>query len=43
MDYRGFFIDEDMVLGGYTVQYCGDEIFFDTIDEAKSFIDEVVW
>ena len=24
-----------------TVVYCGDEIVFDTVDEAKQFIDEI--
>lgn len=42
MNYKGFYIDGDMVPGGYTVQYCGDEIFFGSIDEAKAFIDEIV-
>lgn len=24
-----------------TVQYCGDDIVFDTVDEAKAFIDDL--
>ena len=26
---------------GYTVCYCGDEVFFTTVEEAKKFIEEV--
>ena len=25
----------------YTVQYCGDDVWFKTLEEAKSFIDEI--
>lgn len=41
MEYKGYYIDADMVPGGYTVEYCGDEVFFKTVDEAKTFIDEI--
>lgn len=27
--------------GEYTVQYMGDDIFFDTEEEAKQFIEEI--
>lgn len=37
--YKGYEIE---VFGsGYTVFYEGDEIFFDTQEDAKAFIDEV--
>ena len=26
---------------GFTVQFCGDEVIHKSIDEAKSFIDEI--
>ena len=40
--YKGYGIDyyvtyPDLI----TVQYCGDDVIFQTIDEAKAFIDEV--
>lgn len=38
MVYKGYEIEDFMT--GYTVFYNGDEIYFDTIDEAKAFIDE---
>ena len=39
MEYRGYTIEE--LFGGYTVFYHGDEIFFETLDGAKEFIDEL--
>ena len=37
--YKGYEIDE---FGeGFTVFYCGDEIYFETFNEAKEFIDEL--
>ena len=39
MEYRGYTIEE--LFGGYTVFYHGDEIYFDTLDGAKEFIDEL--
>lgn len=41
MNYKGYYIDGDLLEGGVTVFYCGDEIFFDTVDEAKAFIEEI--
>ena len=40
IEYKGYDIE---CLGddSYNVFYCGDEIFFDTLEEAKEFIDEV--
>ena len=41
-EYRGFYIEFNFYGSGeYTVQYCGDDMWFDTLDEAKAFIDEV--
>ena len=42
IEYKGYYIE----LGFYkeddiTVQYCGDDITFPTIREAKEFIDEL--
>lgn len=37
--YKNTPIDYD-TLGFYTVLYCSDEIVFDTVEEAKKFIDE---
>jgi hypothetical protein len=36
--YKGYEIEA--FGSGYTVFFCGDEIYFDTEDEAKAFIDE---
>lgn len=40
MNYKGFDIDDSMY-GMITVQYCGDDVAFDSIEEAEHFIDEV--
>lgn len=40
MNYKGFHIDDSMY-GLITVQYCGDDLVFDSMEEAKQFIDEV--
>lgn len=42
MEYKGFYIEFNIYGGNeYTVQYCGDDIIFDTEEEAKGFIEEV--
>ena len=38
--YKDYGIEYDDS-GYWTVQYCGDEIIFDTVDNAKEFIDEI--
>ncbi len=38
-NYRGYVIEP--FLNGYTVGHCGDEVFFDTEDKARAFIDEI--
>lgn len=42
MLYRGFEIDNSMIPGMYTVWYCGDEVVFDSVEDAKAFIDDLV-
>jgi len=39
MVYKGYEIET--FSNGYTVFYHGDEVYFDTIEQAKAFIDEV--
>lgn len=41
MMYKEHEIDDTMIPGFYTVVYCGDEIVFETVEEAKKFIDEL--
>ena len=38
-NYNGYSITK--CLGGYTVTYNGEEIYFDTMSEAKNFIDSL--
>lgn len=41
-EYKGYYIEKDLLGGSfYTVQYCGDDVVFSTVAEAKKFIDEV--
>lgn len=39
MEYKNYFIENFMK--GFTVFYMGDELFFDTIESAKEFIDSL--
>lgn len=39
-NYKGYEIDNSFG-DFYTVLYCGDEVAFNTIEEAKEFIDEI--
>ena len=42
MIYKEYGIDFDIYgTGEYSVQYCGDDYLFKTIDEAKAFIDSL--
>ena len=42
MEYKGLVIEFNIYgAGEYTVQYCGDDILFDSEQEAKEFIEEV--
>lgn len=39
-EYKGYYIEYNFYgEGEYTVQVCGDDVWFKTIEEAKSFID----
>ena len=41
-EYKGCYIEFDFYGNNeYSVQYCGDDIVFDTEEEAKAFIDEI--
>lgn len=40
MEYKGYYIECNFYgHGEFTVQYCGDDVFFRTEKEAKNFID----
>ena len=40
--YKGYGIDYNVYgYKEYSVQYCGDDYLFDTVEEAKEFIDEI--
>lgn len=42
-EYKGFYIEKNIYgMGEYSVQYCGDDIIFDDVNDAKDFIDSVV-
>lgn len=42
-EYNGYWISHNIYgMGEYTVQYQGDDIIFNTAEEAKDFIDTVV-
>ena len=41
IEYRGLFIDEDVTYPGLvSVQFFGDDLIFNTVEEAKQWIDE---
>lgn len=41
-EYRGYYIERNIYgHGEYSVEYCGDDVIFDTEEQAKAFIDEV--
>lgn len=41
-EYKGYGIDYNFYgMNEYTVQYCGDDIEFTTLEDAKQFIDEI--
>lgn len=42
MLYGGYYIEYNFYgENEYSVQYCGDDILFKTLEEAKEFIDEI--
>lgn len=43
IEYKGYYIEIGCYGGDdITVQYCGDDITFPTVQEAREFIDEVL-
>lgn len=40
-EYKGIMI-EPFMGAGYTIFYCGEELYFDTVEDAKKFIDEEI-
>lgn len=41
-EYKGYGIDYNFYgENEYSVQYCGDDMMFKTLDDAKRFIDEI--
>ena len=42
IEYKGWMIEFDFYgRNEYTVQFCGDDLYFPTLKEAKSFIDSL--
>ena len=42
MEYKGYAIEFNFYgMNEYSVQYCGDDVMFESKDAAKAFIDEV--
>lgn len=42
MEYKGYYIEENFYgRNEYTVQYCGDDVWFSTLEDAKAFIDSI--
>lgn len=40
--YKGYYIDFNLYdQNEYTVQYCGDDLWFDTEEEARNFINSI--
>lgn len=41
-EYKGYVIEYNVYgRGEYSVQYCGDDMVFYTLDDAKAFVDSV--
>lgn len=41
-EYKGYYIEYNIYgKNEYTVQYCGDDLIFNTETEAKQFIDSI--
>ena len=40
MEYKDYYIDTT-TYNFITVEYCGDDLVFDSIEEAKQFIDSI--
>ena len=40
--YNGYYIEQNFYgMGEFSVRYCGDDVLFETEEEAKAFIDEI--
>lgn len=43
IEYKGYYIETNFYgQDEISVQYCGDDILFPTVQEAKEFIDDIV-
>ena len=43
IDYKGYYIEYNFYGNNeYSVQYCGDDVLFETLQEAKDFIDSII-
>lgn len=41
-EYKGYYIEYNFYgENEYSVQYCGDDVIFQTVEDAKKFIDEI--
>ena len=42
IEYKGYYIEFNFYgENEYSVQYCGDDVIFETVEEAKHFIDMI--
>ena len=42
IEYKGYYIEHDFYGNDeWSVQYCGDDLIFDTKSEAEAFIDSI--
>lgn len=42
MEYKGYYIEVNFYgRNEFTVQYCGDDVWISSIEEAKAFIDSI--
>ena len=41
VEYMGYVIEPRSIGDGYEVFFAGDDVVFDTVEDAKKFIDEV--
>lgn len=43
MEYKGYYIEYNFYgKGEYTVQYCGDDFWFTTKEDAQNFINHII-
>ena len=42
MEYKGYYIDFNIYgMNEYSVQFCGDDLVFNSVEDAKKCIDEL--